>query len=469
MNAFAYLALLAWAPISVAAFSLLRPSLAAAAVLIGGVLFLPEGVGFDLPGLPPIAKPEVASLCALAGALLRAPRRVLDARPGLGPEILLLFAAAAMAGTVATNRDALQFGPTRIAGLGYYEVASVLVRDVLAYGVPFLLGRALYRSSRDLRDLLLVIAAAGLFYSLFALVELRLSPQFHRWIYGDHQAKFYGVIRAGGYRPMVFMPHGLALALFLLVAALAANALARARLALLGLPPHLPPALLAGMVVLSKGISALVYGLVLLPLQTFLSSRAQVRFAFVLGLLVLAYPVSRMTQVFPTVALVEYFRGIDAERAHSLNFRFEQEEQLLARGRERLWFGWGGFGRGRIYNKRGNDDTIADGFWIIILSDRGVVGLTLLFGLLLAPLPVAARSIGRVPLRRDRVLLAGLTLILAVHAVDLLPNGMFTCLPLFYAGSLFRTLRTLRQEKPARARAPSPAAIPRGVRAPSLR
>jgi hypothetical protein len=54
-------------------------------------------------------------------------------------------------------------------------------------------------------------------------------------------------------------------------------------------------------------------------------------------------------------------------------------------------------------------------------------------------------------IRRQRAvvssLLAGLALILAFNAIDLLPNGLATSLPYFYAGGLTTVLRrsALRQ------------------------
>ena len=76
---------------------------------------------------------------------------------------------------------------------------------------------------------LLVLAGAGLIYSLFILFELRMSPNLHRWIYGFGQHGFSQHIRWGGYRPMVFMAAGLAVALFITNALMAAGALTRLR------------------------------------------------------------------------------------------------------------------------------------------------------------------------------------------------------------------------------------------------
>jgi len=52
------------------------------------------------------------------------------------------------------------------------------------------------------------------FYTFFLFIELTASPQLNRWIYGYHQSQFIMAMRAGGYRPMVFMRHGLNVAFF---------------------------------------------------------------------------------------------------------------------------------------------------------------------------------------------------------------------------------------------------------------
>ena len=46
------------------------------------------------------------------------------------------------------------------------------------------------------------------------LVEVRLSPQINTWIYGFFQHDFIQMMRYGGFRPIVFLPHGLWVAFF---------------------------------------------------------------------------------------------------------------------------------------------------------------------------------------------------------------------------------------------------------------
>ena len=91
--------------------------------------------------------------------------------------------------------------------------------------------RALFKTSRDLEDLVRVIVGYGVVYCLFIAVELRLSPQMHSWVYGyvPHQ-DFLQVLRWGGYRPVVFMTHGLALALMMFHVTVLATALAKVKI-----------------------------------------------------------------------------------------------------------------------------------------------------------------------------------------------------------------------------------------------
>ena len=70
-----------------------------------------------------------------------------------------------------------------------------------------------------------------LVYSLPMLFEIRISPQLHRWVYGYFpNDAFVQQMRGGGFRPVVFFPHGLALALFTAIALLCVFIVMRARL-----------------------------------------------------------------------------------------------------------------------------------------------------------------------------------------------------------------------------------------------
>src|SRR5262249_33639153 len=127
--------------------------------------------------------------------------------------------------------------------------------------LPFFLGRQLLRNSADNEQILRVLVIAGLFYSLPMLLEIRMSPQLHTWVYGYFpQGGFHQQARDGGYRPAVFLGHGLIVAFFIMTTTVAAAALWRTRTTVLRIPAAGITPYLAGMLVLCKTLSALIYG-----------------------------------------------------------------------------------------------------------------------------------------------------------------------------------------------------------------
>jgi hypothetical protein len=80
---------------------------------------------------------------------------------------------------------------------------------------------------------------------------------------------------------------------------------------------------------------------------------------------------------------------LNAERAQSLDFRFDNEAILSEKAREKMLFGWGGWGRNRVYdyNWEGvlEDITTTDSLWIIAFGVNGCVGLASVTASLLLP------------------------------------------------------------------------------------
>lgn len=433
----AYLALILFVPFAAVVYVLLRPTLATAVVLLTAILFLPDLVAFDPPGLPPFDKFTIPGLLAFAGCLMTAGPKLRSSRPGRGVD---LFAVVLLVGVFITcrlNPETLTYGDTVLPGLGIHDGISDVVRTLLYAVIPFFLGRVLFRNSRDASDLMGAFVVGALLYVPLILVELRMSPQFHRWVYGFHQHEFGQTMREGGYRPMVFMPHGIALAMFLLTASLAAFALSRARLRLpYGLPASGMGFVLLVVLIACKSIGALVYGLIAVPLVAFGSARVMARVSRWLAIFVLLYPVLRITETFPTQAVLDTAARFSQERADSLAFRFYNEESLVEKALLRRWFGWGGFGRGRIYNSWGKDESTTDGHWIIIFGSNGIVGMVGTYGLLLFPCLLALRRLRKIHDPHERLLVGSLSIVTIVNVVDLLPNGMYTGLPLVLAGAL---------------------------------
>ncbi len=430
-NLLAYLVLFLWVPVTVVAFMRLRPSLATMVCMLSGVMFLPEQLAIDPPLLPPMDKLSITATWAFFGCLWKARDRIAEARPLRGIDALFLLVLIGNIGTALTNGDALVTGPTTRPALTLYDAFAGGVKDTLSLYLPFLLGRAMLRTRRDLLDLTRVLVIAGIVYAALALVEIRFSPQLHRWLYGYHQHDFSMTMRFGGYRPMIFMLHGLATAMFVLTTAVVACARWRA-----GEAKPWTAAFLTAVLVLCKSTGAIVYALVVVPLVAS-TKRPRMWLASVLAAMVLLFPLLRGADVFPTDTLVEWAGHINEDRALSLWFRFDQEDQLLDRARERIYFGWGPYSRNRIYDpETGEDLSVTDGDWMIQVGTRGLVGFIGLYGLLALAVVVAQRRLKKIRKRRDRILVAALGLASALQTVDLLPNGLFHFLPFFFAGAV---------------------------------
>jgi hypothetical protein len=439
-NVLALFVLMAWPLLAVLAFRRYAPAQACALVMLGGVLLLPAVAHVRIPGLAAFSKETVPPLWAFIGLALAHPRHVARHLPFRGVEALFLLVFVGAVGTAFTNADSLGYGPRRIQGIGLYETLHVLQYDVLTLFIPFYVGRLCHRTPADLQRLLAAIAVGALLYAPLILLESRMSPQLHGWVYGVRPiSDFSQTMRGGGWRPNVFFSHGLALAVFMASALVAAAPFARNRWPLHRIRRSRAAfAALAGLLFICRSAGGLVYGAVGAMLAWLGSSRSLLRVATLLVALVLVYPFLRTWGLFPDgplVAVSEQLAGF--ERASSLEFRFENEKALMAKTIERPVFGWGPYGRAVVYDRDTGDElAVRDGAWIILLGERGIFGFVAAFGLLVLPVVTAMRRLRyrqETPLRR---LGATLAFVVALNAVDLLPNGLFNYLPFFFAGAL---------------------------------
>jgi cell division protein FtsW (lipid II flippase) len=241
------------------------------------------------------------------------------------------------------------------------------------------------------------------------------------------------------------MEHGLAVALFAMVAALVAAVQARLRKRYWGLPSWCWTLYFAVIMILCRSAGAILVGALALVAIVWTPPRKQLWLAAALAAICLIYPCLRLTGFFPKDALVGISKSaISPDRAASLQVRFDNEELLMEHTRLRPWFGWGSYGRNRLYDEQGNNAVITDGHWIILLSAGGVMGLYGVFGAMLMSVFSALRLVRRVQERSDQQLLSGLALVTACYVFDLLPNGMFNRAPLFFAGALMSLCAAVR-------------------------
>ena len=266
------------------------------------------------------------------------------------------------------------------------------------------------------------------------------------WVYGFFQHDFFQTIRQGGYRPVVFLPHGLWVAFFALMCLLSAVVLLRDTTAETRPKAVLIALYLAFMLYVCKSAGVAVYALCLTPLLLLASWRVQVLIAAAVTVLVISYPILRGLHLVPMQQIVDFANGFSADRAGSLQFRIDNEEELLARAQEKALFGWGGYGRAFLHDPiTGQMTTIADGAWIIVMGTYGWMGFIAEFGLTGLPLLI----LGRAALARQGAVFnrytAGLALILAANMVDLLPNATHIPFTWLMAGGLLGEAERMRR------------------------
>lgn len=461
-NALSYLMLAIWPLVAWSLWLRLDAARALIWTVLGGYLLLPPLVAFNLPLVPDLNKVSIPNLAALACVLFLL-RDKLSFLPDswLGRGLIGLFILSPFA-TVLTNPDPLRFQVAEIQGMRLYDSVAYVANQAIIL-LPFFLARRYLASAEALRAMLVALVLAGVAYSVPMLIEMRLSPQMNVWVYGFFQHDFFQTIRFGGYRPVVFLQHGLWVAFFALMCAVAAAVLFRHA------PAEQRPkwlvvwGYLTVMLILCKSAGPVIYAIGLLPMVLVAPRRLQVLLGGLLALVVITYPALRGLHVVPLDQIVEAARGISTERADSLAFRVMNEELLLEKAEERPWFGWGGYGRGLIHDPvSGRIITIADGAWIILLGMFGWMGYVAEFGLTALPLLLLSHE----ALRRRAVpfspYAAAVVLLLAANMVDMLPNATHIPFTWLMAGALTGHAEALARARRARQKAvPDAAAHPR--------
>jgi len=185
--------------------------------------------------------------------------------------------------------------------------------------------------------------------------------------------------------------------------------------------------------ILSKNFGSLILGLLGAPFILSTTRRVQIIAAGVIAAVVLIYPTMRGAGLIPTDFIHSKVEMVSAERAQSLNFRFTNEDLLLDKANRKPLFGWGGWGRSRVYDTvTGRDISTTDGLWVILIGTSGWFGYIAKFGLLCIPIIFISF---RPKAELDKVT-AGLAIVLCANLVDMMLNATLTPLTWLIAGSL---------------------------------
>ena len=434
-----------WPLVSWTFWTRLQPGRALLWTLLAGYLVLPPLTAIDLPVVPNLDKASIPNLAALALAWFVVGDRIgLDPRNGVGRLLVALFVLSPFA-TVLTNSDPIRIESGDIQALTLYDsVAAVTNRIIII--LPFFLARRYLATPEAMRDILVALVVAGLAYSLPMLLETQVSPQMNIWVYGFFQHDFFQTVRAGGYRPVVFLQHGLWVAFFAMMCFVASLVLFRDATPEQRPKRALTAAYLGMLLWACKSLGPMLYGLALLPVVLLLGRRWQVLIAALLAVVVVSYPLSRGLHLVPVERLVAIATDVNPLRGESLAFRVDNEERLLAHAAQKPWFGWGGYDRNMLHDPvTGRVTTVADGWWIIILGIYGWMGYAAEFGLMALPLLMLGRE--ALATRDLSPHAAAVALLLAFNMVDLLPNATMIPFTWLMAGALLGYAQALKARR----------------------
>ncbi|MES2502405.1 MAG: hypothetical protein V4545_07350, partial [Pseudomonadota bacterium] len=408
------------------------------------IMFLPNGFSVDYPLVPPIDREGLTSL-SLAIFLLIKGKKFKIFPSGIPSKILIGYLVVLVI-SAELNSDAFVIGNKFFPALTHHDSFSTVVRTLLAL-MPFFLGRYFLSNVEDNEKIFKSLVVMGLIYTLFILVELRLSPQFHNWVYGYSTVNFMQQTRGDGYRPTVFYGHGLGLAFWISTCVIAAVALQKNKVRISVFSTSKVLIYLGVILILCKTWSAIAYAMLGLFFIFKLKPVQQTKWALIIAVVVFTYPAAKIAGVFPDREIVSTIQQYSPERAESLEFRFNNETILLERALERPYFGWNGWGRNRVYNEYGKDISVTDGRWIIELGVNGFMGFIFFYAILLAPLYYAHKNIENIKDPKHKVYFATLAILLAICIFDSVPNTGMSFMHLLFAGALLGQSELLAKQK----------------------
>jgi hypothetical protein len=431
------IALFGWIPVALAMFAVVP---ARRAVIVGFLvawLFLPM-YGLKVQGLPTFDKVSVTPIGVLLGVLIFDGGRFFTFRPRLIDLPVLVWCVVPFFSAVTTEWGAL-------------EGISVMYRQFTAWGIPYFLGRLYFSDLRSMRELAIGVFIGGLLYVPLCLYEIRMSPQLHNMVYGFQQHNDFGqTLRGGGYRPMVFMQHGLAVGTFMCTAAIIGVwlALTRSVRSMGGMPMLLLAAIVLFVAVFCKSTGATL--LAAMGLMSLLAMRVVPTRAIMLAIVAMPflYVTLRTFGGWDGQMLLDLASDISPDRADSLGFRLRSERLLWSEIQPYLLLGRGRF----LFASRSADGDLGvtpDGLWVIALGCNGLVGVGALVFMMATPVLVFVR---RFPARLWKhpaiAPSAVLATCFALYGIDCLFNAMENPILVLIAGGISGLRRPVLEGAP---------------------
>ena len=397
------------------------------AVILGFIvawLFLPQKE-FPLPGLPDYTKVSATCYGVAIATIIYDINRLRSFRFSWVDLPMFIWCCCPLAASLSN-------------GLGLYDGLSAVLMQAITWGAPYFLGRIYLNSLKGLSQLAMGIFLGGLAYIPLCLFEVRMSPQLHRIVYGFSPYAFGQSIRYGGYRPSVFMQHGLEVGMFMMAATFIGIYYWKTNTVrqVYGISiTWLVSALLVTFVLVkSTGAYFLLFigiGILLFVWQF----RSSIIVLLIIGSIFFYLGQNTLTDTYISDQIVtSVSKVVPEERIQSLEFRFNNEELLTDKARQKMLFGWGGWGRNRVYryNWEGKlvDISVTDSLWIIAFGQNGLVGLLSVFSAFFVPVLAFIKRYPVIYWFKPQITPAAIiTIILLLYMIDTLFNAMIN--PIF--------------------------------------
>lgn len=435
-NALVPLTMVSWVPLLGWLFSKVHPRQAAALGFVFAWMFLPVA-SIPIKGLPDITKVTVSCASILLAAWFFDRERLLSFRLKLVDVPMLLWCTCPFLSSVFN-------------GLGAYDGLSESMYQTFTWGLPYFVARVYFSDLKGLNTLAISVVLGGLIYVPLCIEEIIMSPQLHRLVYGFHQHSFLQTMRGGGFRPMVFMEHGLMVAMWMVSASMLGLWLAYSGVlpkkwsilpygdVLRKYPMWLLISVLLTTTVLMKSTGAMA--LFVVGLFTLYISNKLKTAVIVLALLSIppTYIVARSTGLWSGENLSSLVaEKFSEERAQSLQFRFDNENILVEKALDGTFFGWGGWNRSRVFDQDGKDISVTDGLWIITLGTKGIYGLVLLVIVIELPIMLLLYRAGPALWNKpEYAAAAAMAMLLTLYMIDNLLNGMINPIFMLFNGGV---------------------------------
>ena len=431
-----------WIPAVLMLFAVMPTRRAVIAAFLLAWLFLPMA-GYDLPYFPDYTKMSATCVGVLIASVLLDRTDAWSRLQPMWYDLPIVVWCFVPTAAALSNADSL------------YTSLTAALDHIIVYGLPYLIGRMYFNNLQALRELALGLVLGGLVYVPLCWWEIRMSPQLHSTFYGFDASHFQFAKRQGGYRPSVFMQHGLMVGMWMAATTVVAfwmwitGTIRR----VWGVPLWALVGVLAITTIFcrSSGASALMVAAV--------GSLAAVRLSHLrLPLLALAaaplvYMAVRGPEIWNGQELLDFTQAVfGEERMKSLAFRLHYETLIVERAMQKPLVGWGGFGR---FNVTSGGTLVPDAMWAIAIGKFGVIGLVSLFLTLLMPALVIARVPWRLWTHAAAAPAVAFAAVLAMYAADSLFNAMINPIFMLAAGATIGAAPALRAatHAPARAKA----------------